>query len=409
MEWMERRGTNLSYSDYAIRIDLLSKAKGIEAAEEYFTGLSESAKNQLTYGALLNCYCTEKMPEKAMELFEKMRERNLVSATLVYNNLMSLYMRLDQPEKVPPLVKEMKAANILPDRFTYSVLMNSYASRNDIEAVERVMEEIEAKGGACSDWATYSTLAAIYVAAGRPDKAELALKECEKMINVRDRVAFHFLISLYAGISKLTEVNRVWESLKASFPKTTNLSYLVMLQALNRLDDMVGLEKCFKEWESSCSCYDIRLTNVLLGSYLRQGMIKKAEKLVEVAVNRGSQPNFRTLELFIDFCLKNDDMNLALKCMKTAVCMVKENEWQPNREKVRGFLKYFEEQKDVDGAEEFCKMLKKVRCLDTESYCSLLRTYIAAEKMEPLMRQRIKEDEIEMNPETELLLEKVCP
>ncbi|RWR76441.1 pentatricopeptide repeat-containing protein, mitochondrial-like protein [Cinnamomum micranthum f. kanehirae] len=408
MEWMERRGTNLSYSDYAIRVDLLSKTKGIEAAEEYFTSLSEFAKNQLTYGALLNCYCTEKMQEKAMELFEKMRERNLVSTTLGYNNLMSLYMRLDQPEKVPPLVEEMKAANILPDRFTYSVLMNSYASRNDIEAVERIMEEVKAKGGVCYDWTTYSNLAAIYVAAGHSDKAELALGECEKMINMRDRTAFHFLISLYAGISKSTEVKRVWESLKSAFPKTTNLSYLVMLQALNRLDDMVGMEKCFEEWESGCSSYDIRLTNVLLGSYLRQGMIKKAEKLLESAMNRGCQPNFRTLEMFIDFYLSNN-MELAMKSMKTAVCKVKENEWQPNQEKVRAFLKYFEEQKDIDGAEEFCKMLKKVHCLDSEAYNSLLRTYIAAEKMEPLMRQRIEEDEIETSPETEELLEKVCP
>lgn len=409
IEWMEKRGFNLSYTDYAVRIDLLSKTKGVEVAEKYFGSLSEFAKNQLTYGALLNCYCTEKMPEKAMALFEKMKELNFVSKTLVYNNLMSLYMKLDQPEKVPPLLEEMKTAKVSPDTFTYNILINSYASLKDIEAAEKVVEEIKANGSSSCDWTTYSNLAAIYVATGIFDKADLALKECEKIINVRDRMSFHFLISLYSGTSNLAEVKRVWESLKSAFPKTTNSSYLVMLQALTRLDDMDGLKKLFEEWESGCTSYDIRLTNVLISSYLRQGMSKEATRLLESAVSRGSSPNYRTLELFIDFYLKNQEMELALEHMEVAINKTKKNEWQPNNEKVRAFLKYFEERKDVDGAEKFCNLLKKVKPLDLEVYNSLLHTYIVSEKKEPLMRQRMKEDEIEMSPETEELLLKVCP
>lgn len=409
IDWMEMRGTNLLHSDHAMRIELLSKTKGIEAAEEYFSSLSEFSKNQLTYGALFYCYCTEKMKEKGMTLFEKMKELNLVSSTLVYNNLISLYMKLDQPEKVLTLVEEMKAANILPDKFTYNLLMNSYASLRDIEAVEKVMEEMKANRGACCDWTTYSNLAGIYVASGHFNKANLALKKCEKVINVRDRMAYHFLITLHAGTSNLAAVKRVWKSLKSAFPKTTNLSYLTMLQSLARLDDLDGMKKCYEEWESGCPNYDIRLANVLINYYMRQGMNKEAETLLENAMNKVSEPNFWTLEINIDFYLNNREMKLALKCMESAVNKVKKNEWQPNQEIVGAFLKYFEDQKDIDGAEEFCKMLKKVYHLNSEDYNALLRTYIAAEKTEPCMRQRMEEDEIEMSPETEELLEKVCP
>lgn len=398
MEWMERRGTNFSYSDYAVRIELLSKTKGIEAAEEYFTSLSEFAKNQLTYGSLLYCYCREKMQEKAIPLFEKMKELNLVSTSLVYNNMISLYMKLEQPEKVPPLVDEMKAANILPDKFTYVLLMNVYASLKDIEAVERVMEEIKGKAGACSDWTTYSSLAGIYIAAGNFDKANLALKKSEKIINVRDRMAFHFLITLYAGTSDLAAVKRVWKSLKSTFPKITNLSYLTMLQSLARLDDLDGMKKCFEEWESGCSSYDIRLANVLINSYMRRGMTEEAKMLLESAANRAPGPNFNSLESNMDFYLKNNEMELALKCMEIAVSKVKKNEWQPNEEKVKAFLKYFEDQKDVDGAKEFCNMLRKFYSLDSEDYSKLFPTHIAAdaEQTEPFMQ----ECEIEMIPGT---------
>ncbi|XP_058076860.1 pentatricopeptide repeat-containing protein At4g01990, mitochondrial-like [Magnolia sinica] len=409
MEWLESRGTNLSYSDYAIRLDLLSKTKGITEAEKYFTSLSEPAKNHLTYGALLNAYCVEKMLDKAMALLDKMKELNFASTSLIYNNIMSLYMRLHQPEKIPLLFQEMKAEKISPNAFTYNVLMNSYASLKDIEAVERVVEEMKEEGNVCCDWTTHSNLAAIYVEAGNFDKADAALKGLEKTINRRDRQAFHFLISLYAHTCNLAEVKRVWESLKSTFPKTTNLSYLVMLQALAKLGDFNALGKCFEEWELGCVSYDVRLVNVLISSYLRRDMIEEAKSLYESTVVKGPGPNFRTLEMFIEFYLKNDQIDLAKKHFETAVSKAKDDEWQPSQEKVRAFLKHFEESKDVDGAEEFYKKLKKVNCLDLEVYSSLLRTYIAAGKMEPLMRQRMKMDEIKMNSGTEELLGSVCP
>ncbi|KAF8401319.1 hypothetical protein HHK36_012253 [Tetracentron sinense] len=409
MDWMEERGINLSYSDCAVRLDLLSKVEGIASAEKYFNGLSPPVKNQLTYGALLNCYCKEKMTEKAVALFEQMSELNYTSTSLAYNNLMALYMRLGKPEMVPPLVQEMKGKSISLDTFTYNVWMNSYSSLNDIEEVERVMEEIKVEGGDKCNWTTYSNLAVIYVKAGLFEKAETALKELEKKIKPRDRTAFHFLISVYASTSNLEEVNRVWISLKLAFPTTNNLSYLVMLQALARLDDLNGIKKCFEEWESGCSHYDIRLANVLLSAYLRRDMIKEAQSVCEGAVKKGSKPNYRTQEMFMDFYLKTCQMEIAMRCMEAAVSEVKDNEWQPYQERVSAFLKYFEEEKDVNGAEEFCKMLKKINCLDSIAYHLLLNTYMAAGKTAPEMRQRMKEDEIEMSSELENLLQRVCP
>ncbi|XP_068660159.1 large ribosomal subunit protein mL101 (rPPR4)-like isoform X2 [Aristolochia californica] len=407
-EWMDSRGFNMSYSDYAVRLDLVYRCKGITEAEEYFNARSEPAKNNLTHGALLNSYCMEKMSDKALNLFAKMKELNFVSSALVYNNLMGLYMKVGQPEKVPPLMQEMTEQNILPDVFTYNILMNSYASLKDFDAIERIMKEIETRGKAVCDWTIYSTLAAVYVTAGLSEKAELALQKLESLGPFRDRMAYHFLISLYAGTSNLEKVKAIWNSLQAAFPKTTNMSYLVILQALARLDDFDGLKDCFEEWESVCSSYDIRLVNVLIGAYLRRDMIEEAKLLIERSSKRGAGANFRTLEMFIEYYLEKRQIDLAMEYFNTAVSRGKQNVWQPNQQKVAGFLKYYEEEKDVDGAEEFYKKLKTVNYVNEEVYAYLLRTYIAAGKSNPLFRQQMKDDEIETNSETEKLLERVC-
>ncbi|XP_043708854.1 pentatricopeptide repeat-containing protein At1g02370, mitochondrial-like isoform X2 [Telopea speciosissima] len=409
IEWMEKRGINLSHSDYAVHIDLLSKVKGIASAENYFNNLLPPAKNHLTYGALLNCYCKSKMTEEALALFEKMSELNFASTSLNYNNIISLHMRLGKPEKAILLVQEMKEKNIQLDTFTYNILMQSYASLKDIEGVQRVLVEIETEGGDKCDWSTYSNLANIYVEAGLFEKAELALKEVEKKMKPRDLMAYHFLISLYAATSNLAEIKRVWCSFKSAFSKTNNMTYLVMLQALSRLDDFDGLKKYFEEWEAGCSIYDMRLANVMVSAYLRRDMVKEAELICQGAIDRGSAPNFRTLELFMDFFLKVRQIDLALRYMEAAVSKVKENEWLPRRERVSNFLEYFEKERDVDGAEEFCRLLKKVNCLDSVAYHLLLRVYVAAGKSEPEMHRRIEADEIKMSSEIEHLLETICP
>jgi pentatricopeptide repeat protein len=408
MDWMEKKKIKYNSTDHALRLDLLSKTKGILAAEEYFNILPPTAKDRLTYGALLNCYCKELMEDKALALFKKMGELNFLSSDLAFNNLMSLYMRLNQPEKVPPLVQEMKQRSIPPSTFTYNIWMNSYASLNDMEGVERVMREDESK----CDWTKYSNLAAIYVKARLFEEAESALKKLEEVMKPPKREAYHYMISLYAGTNNLDEVNRVWNSLKSTFPKVNNMSYLAMLQALRRLqggDSVDGLTKCYKEWESSCSSYDIRLANVAISVYLSHDMFKEASLVFDTAIKRCRGPFFAARESFMVYLLKTHQLDLALSHLEAAVSEAKDSKWRPTPATAAAFLKYFEAEKDVDGAEKFCSVLKTFDCLTSNIYHLLLKTYIAAGKSAPKMRQRLKEDHIEISLDLEKLLERVCP
>ncbi|XP_022869389.1 pentatricopeptide repeat-containing protein At1g02370, mitochondrial-like [Olea europaea var. sylvestris] len=197
---MKVRKINFSLRDYAVHLDLIGKVNGIAAAESYFEGLLPAAKNHRTYGVLLNSYCVEKMADKAVGLFEKMDEMNMISKVLPFNNLMSLYMRSEKPEGVLLLREEMKKRDIQPDTFTYTILMHSYSRLNDIEGAERVFEEIKRENAKVCDWTTYSNLAVLYVKAGLHEKTELALKMLEQEMGPRNCEAYHFLISLDANL-----------------------------------------------------------------------------------------------------------------------------------------------------------------------------------------------------------------
>ncbi|XBI44852.1 hypothetical protein VPH35_109456 [Triticum aestivum] len=56
MDWMEARGAKLTPGHQALRLDLVSKVHGIQAAEEYFWSLPDILKSRKTFSCLLNRY-----------------------------------------------------------------------------------------------------------------------------------------------------------------------------------------------------------------------------------------------------------------------------------------------------------------------------------------------------------------
>ncbi|KAJ6295863.1 hypothetical protein OIU76_026691 [Salix suchowensis] len=410
-ETMSKRGMNKTVSEQAIHLDLVAKSRGITAAENYFIDLPGASKNLLTYGALLNCYCKELMTEEAEALIEKMKELNLGISSMSYNSLMTLYTKVGQPERIPEIIQEMKANNVMPDSYTYNVWMRALAAVNDISGVERVMEEMMRDGQVAADWTTYSNLASIYVDTGNFEKAETALKELEKRNANKGLSAFQFLITLYGRTGNLLEVYRIWRSLRLAFPKTANISYLNMIQVLVNLKDVPGAEKCFREWESGCSTYDIRVANALISAYAKAGMLDKAEELKERAHRRGAKPNAKTWEIFLDYYLKNEDIKAAVDCLGNAVSTGRGNgqKWVPSPVIVGSLMAHFEQQKDVDGAEGLIEILKKaVDDVAVEVFESLIRTYAAAGRKSQMMRRRLKMENVEVSDDCEKLLEAIC-
>ncbi|KAF8661820.1 hypothetical protein HU200_056777 [Digitaria exilis] len=396
MDWMvNARGMNMSHTNHAIRLDLIYKVRGLEAAENYFAGLPDPAKNHRTYGALLNCYCTAKMEEKAIDVYNKMDELGISPSALCINNLMSLYMKLGRYGKVDSLFEEMKVKNVKPDSLTCCILMTSYASSNKIDAIEELLKEMVEKDVSLG-WSAYSTLASIYVNAGLVEKAESALKKLEGLVGDDDgRQPFDFLMSLYASVGNLSEVNRVWDVIKAKFSKVTNTSYLGMLQALYKLNDVDRMKQIYVDWESSYEIYDVKVTNMMIRGHLKLDMTEAAESLWEKAKEKGAEFDSKTCELFLDHYMGKGDIKLALSWVENMIKLTKKA-GKLDQNKIHKFQKYFEEHKDADGAERFCNCLRTLGCIDGKAYESLLRTYLAAGKKSRSLRQQIKNDKIEI-------------
>lgn len=356
----------MSNGDLARHIDLLGKSEGVDCVEKYFNSLEESEKTDKTYGALLSCYCKEKLEEKATALFEKMKELKL-NSSLNYSNIMLLYTSIGKPEKVPLLEKEMEEMCIEPNTYTYNQMINGYALMKDFDAIDGILGKMRAKNMK-PDLFTLENIATIYANYGLTEKALDTLKNLESRKKVSlGRKGFHVLITLYGKLNNLEGVDRSWDSLRETFGNPSNESYLIMLHALFKVKDMDSLEKKFIEWESNCLEYEVKLANVMIDSYLERNMINEANALYDRVIARGIGPNLRTLELFTNYHLKNKNMDLALKFLEIGASEEKlEKEmWFPSDETVDMFLKLIEEENFEERAEKFYEIMKQMGRFDS--------------------------------------------
>lgn len=358
-EWMDNcRGYRSSLADYAIRLDLIAKVRGIACAENYFDNLPEVAKIQPTYGALLNSYVREKLTEKAEVHMKKMEELGYATTTLPYNELLTLYKNTGKFEKVSLVIQEMEKNNISQDKFTYNIRMSICAAMSDIDGVEKILEEMQCNPVVDIDWTTCGNLANIYIKAGLLDKAELTLKEMEKKMDRSDREAFNYLITLCASAGNKDGVARMWKLLKFSFPKLTNMSFICMLISLLKLGDLEGAENIFKEWESAGLNYDFRVTNILLNAYVKKGLMEKAEFLLEHVLEGTEKPICKTWEIIAEGYLKNTQIDKAAHAMNKALSSIERGGWKPKPTNLLVILKHFQEHGDVVCAEHYLKILR---------------------------------------------------
>lgn len=405
-EWMSNHGERfgLNTSDTAIQLDLISKVHGVSTAEKFFSALPKASKDKRTYGALLNAYVKAKMKEKAEDLVDRMKSGGYATETLPYNVMMTLYMNLSEQERVVLTINEMREKKVPLDIYSYNIWITTCGAMGDTEKMEQVVEQMTQDKSINPNWTTYSTLASMYIKLGNFEKAGNCLKDVELRITGRDREPYNYLISLYSNLGKKEDVYRIWNYYKSSFPTIHNLAYTSMLSSVLRLGDIEGAEAIYSEWLSGRSSWDPRVCNILMGWYIKEGLVTKAENFLDQMCEVGAKPNSNTWELLAEGYIKEKQTSKALSCIKEAASVERTQMWQPKPANIAAFLSLCKEQADTASVEALMEVLQRVGCLDMEVYKSLIRTDGETGMAGDGLDLYVEENEDGMADETEVLL-----
>nr|XP_043636807.1 pentatricopeptide repeat-containing protein At5g27460 [Erigeron canadensis]XP_043636808.1 pentatricopeptide repeat-containing protein At5g27460 [Erigeron canadensis] len=400
MKWMEgQQRFQLSEADYALRLELTIKASTLKEAEDYFAQLPNIASQKASYLHLLNSYVQERATEKAESLMIKMSSFGANVTPHSYNAMMKLYMATSQFDLVLSIISQMKTNKIPKNVLSYNLWMSACHEVYGVKQADMVYKEMVNDPNVKVGWSSLCTLANIYMKSGLSEKAAFVLRDAEAKLSTYNHFGYFFLITNYASLKDREGVIRVWEASKQVDGKLTCANYMCMMSCLVKLGDVKEAEKIFLEWELQCRKYDIRVSNILLGAYVRDNLMEKAEALHYQTLEKGGCPNYKTWEILMEGYLRNQNMENAVFAMKHAFKLLKRCDWRPSPMIIGSIFEYFEKSGNLEDGNWFLKVLRDFNPASLGVYRSLIRMHVAKGKPFGEIVKLMEKDKIDMDDE----------
>uniref|UniRef100_A0A7N0SVR8 Pentatricopeptide repeat-containing protein n=1 Tax=Kalanchoe fedtschenkoi TaxID=63787 RepID=A0A7N0SVR8_KALFE len=375
--WLEgQHKFRMSPSDFAIKLDVIAKVKGLSHAQDYFDTIHNMASQKAASIALLRVYVLERNVLRAETLMVKLTAMGLVLNCHPYNEMMKLYIATAQFVNVLAVISLMKQNKIPLNVLSYNLWITACSEVSGVDSCELVYKEMLIDEKVTVGWTTLSTLANIYVKAGLLQKA-----------------------------SHNESVLRLWKASKAVGGKIPCANYICVLSCLVKLGDLSEAEKLFLEWESNCWNYDIRVSNVLLAAYMRNGLMEKAESLHFQTLERGGCPNYKTWEILMEGRIKCKNMEKAVEAMNKCFALIENIKWRPSNNSIMAVAKHFEKCRNYEDAQWLLSRVHHLGFASLPLYKIMIRMHLSNKKSASDILQMMKIDGIEIDDETSNLLQ----
>ncbi|GFP95545.1 pentatricopeptide repeat-containing protein at1g80270 mitochondrial [Phtheirospermum japonicum] len=400
-EWLESKECfEFVESNYASRVDLIAKVRGIYKAEEYIKKIPESLRGELVYRTLLaNCVSATNV-KKSEELFNKMKNLEFPVTCFSCNQLLLLYKRTDK-RKIPDVLLLMEKENIKPSVFTYQILIDVKGQSRDITGMEQVVKTMEAEGLELNSQIKAS-LARYYAANGLKDKAESVLKEIEGDDIKKNRWACQWLIPIYASLGKEDEVQRIWKICEHDPRLLECMSAIDAWGQLNRIDNA---ESAFDTLLKKVKKPSSKHFTALLKVYASHKMLAKGKELVRRMGESGCALGPLTWDAIVRLYVGAGEVEKADSILTKAI---KQKRGRPLFSTYLAIMEKYAARGDVHNAEKMLMMMRQSGYASRlNQYQTLLQAYVNANVPAYGFSERMKADNLFPNKALAGLLAKV--
>ncbi|XP_058724060.1 pentatricopeptide repeat-containing protein At1g80270, mitochondrial-like [Vicia villosa] len=387
LDWLESN-KKLEFTDreYASKLDLIAKLRGLPSAEKYLEHVPQSFKGELLYRTLLaNCASLNYL-KKTEEIFNKMRELDFPITPFACNQLLLIYKRTDK-KKIADVLLMMEKENIKPSPFTYKILIDVKGVSNDIDGMDQIVETMKAEGVEI-DHQTQATLARHYASAGLTEKSEAILKEIEGE-NLKENLwVCPTLLRLYAILGRPDEVERIWKVCESK-PRVEDC--LAAVEAWGRLKRIEEAEAVFEmmsnKWKLSAKNY-----SALLKIYTRNKMLIKGKDLIKKMGDSGCVIGPLTWDALVSLYVQAGEVEKADSVLQKAL---QQKRMKPLFTTYMTVMEQYAKRGDVHNAEKiFHRMRQAGYTSRITPFHSLAQAYKNANMPAYGIRERMKADNL---------------
>ncbi|XP_075493319.1 pentatricopeptide repeat-containing protein At1g80270, mitochondrial-like [Primulina tabacum] len=368
-EWSEKsKRLYFLENNYASRVDLLAKVRGLLQAERYVKQIPESFRGELVYRTLLaNCVAATDA-KKSEEVFAKIKNLGLPVSLFSCNQMLLLYKRSGN-EKIADVLLFMQKENIKPSVFTYQILIDIKGKSNDISGMEQILETMKAEGVKPNNHMLVS-LARYYTAVGLKDKADTMLKEVEGDDINENLGICRVLLPIYASLGREDEVGRIW---KACESRPGWEDCMAAIEAWGQLRKIENAEAAFDIMVKKLKKKSVKHFTALLKVYANNEMFAKAKNLVKQMEASGCSPDSLTWDALVTLYIGTGEVEKADNILEKAA---QQRRGRPLFNSYTAIMDQYAKRGDTHNAERlFLRMRKAGYTARLRQYNTLLLAY----------------------------------
>jgi pentatricopeptide repeat protein len=332
-------GWEANPKEYAKMISFAGRISQPQLALELFNEMETRGikKTAVSYNALIHACGRNDEADKALRLFEEMKNTDTCQPTLVtYNTLISMYSRLGLTDNMKKIFEMCKEAGFSPDRHTYNALIWGFMRAGQLDQMESTVEELHASE--CkADVITYNAQIIGYARANAVDKMEVAftsmqrsgipinamvgeilaevysrMRMFEKMENtlkiMDDTPGVQYgsrvhsmVIESYADTCRLDEmeaaIQRMFKN-KRMFASPRTLEAVIMGYSRSRAYDR--LVKAMEVVKGSGWNFHVSMYNVLINEYGKGRQFDKMEQVLSDMHQANVKPSSEAYQIMLD-------------------------------------------------------------------------------------------------------------
>uniref|UniRef100_A0A2P2JY30 PROP1-like PPR domain-containing protein n=1 Tax=Rhizophora mucronata TaxID=61149 RepID=A0A2P2JY30_RHIMU len=331
------RGIVPSNFTCASLLTLYYKTEDYAKALSLFTEMQSKriAADEVIYGLLIRVYGKLGLYEDAQKTFEETERLGLLSDEKTYLSMAQVHLSFQNSEKALNVIDLMKSRNIWLSRFAYIVLLQCYVMKGELGSAEETFQALSKTGhpdaGSCNDMLNlYVKLNLIekakdFIVQIRNNKVDFdeqlyktvievlckegMLKDFDQLIEeMRTNNCFKDIRYFHTIIKVMRRDNKQCENFMVSIePDTVALGLLLAL--FLAVDNFVKAEEVLRLLVGTGK--GLPTVNQLVGKFIREGDICQARRVNDQVTNLGCRLDSEIIASLIALCGRKGELKQA--------------------------------------------------------------------------------------------------
>jgi pentatricopeptide repeat protein len=304
-------------------LDICIKNKNIEKAQEIFNEMKngEIIPSVITYSIMIKGYGNEKNLEKCYELYQELISNNLIPNEVIYGCLMNCAVKCSNFELMVEIYEKMNKLNIKMNSILYTTLIKGFAKMKKYENSFAIYDSITFEEKEKANIILFNAILDVCAESENYEKLISIFNEIEDEKNENfpnaNLLTYSSVIKGMIKAQKFNEAYRTYTKLRQSNIKLDEIVYNVMIDGFAEAGEKEKAENLFIEMKKLNVKRSSIIYSILIKMYAKTSLkfeedLFKATNLIKLMREDGIKPSVIAYTTIMQMYLRKKNIKAAI-------------------------------------------------------------------------------------------------